>query len=283
MLQTRNAKRPAAGGGALRRETPSTRGCSTKEEALATIDAGPLDALLHPTFDPKPSSRCSATGVSPRRAPPRARSCSPPTRPSQPPSRRRDVILVRPFTEADDVAGFYAAQGILTSEGGKACHAALVARGMARPAVVRRRALEIDLGAKTVARQRHDAVSAGDLIAIDGSTGAVTIDDVPLVARSLESTRTSSACSSGRTRSAGSACAPTPTPPRTPRGARVRRRGHRPVPHRAHVHGRGPPAQDARDDHGRRPRRSGAPRSPSCCRSSRRTSRGCSRRWPACR
>ena len=48
---------------------------------------------------------------------------------------RRDVILVRPFTEADDVAGFHAAAGILTSEGGKASHAALVARGMGRPAV----------------------------------------------------------------------------------------------------------------------------------------------------
>ena len=47
----------------------------------------------------------------------------------------RAVILVRPFTEADDVAGFHAAKGILTSEGGKASHAALVARGMGRPAV----------------------------------------------------------------------------------------------------------------------------------------------------
>ena len=46
------------------------------------------------------------------------------------------MILVRPFTEADDVAGFHAARGILTSEGGKASHAALVARGMGRPAVV---------------------------------------------------------------------------------------------------------------------------------------------------
>ena len=51
----------------------------------------------------------------------------------------REVILVRPFTEADDVAGFHAAQGILTSEGGKASHAALVARGMGRPCVCGRR------------------------------------------------------------------------------------------------------------------------------------------------
>ena len=57
----------------------------------------------------------------------------------------RDVILVRPFTDAEDVAGFHAAKGILTSEGGKASHAALVARGMGRPAVVGADAIAVDL------------------------------------------------------------------------------------------------------------------------------------------
>ena len=56
------------------------------------------------------------------------------------------MILVRPFTEADDVAGFHAAKGILTSEGGKASHAALVARGMGVPAVTGA-AVTIDLEA----------------------------------------------------------------------------------------------------------------------------------------
>ena len=65
----------------------------------------------------------------------------------------RDVILVRPFTEADDVGGFYAAKGILTSEGGKASHAALVARGMGKPCVAGAGALEIDLKAQDRARQ----------------------------------------------------------------------------------------------------------------------------------
>ena len=60
------------------------------------------------------------------------------------------MILVRPFTEADDVAGFHAAAGILTSEGGKASHAALVARGMGRPAVTGAGDLEIDLHAHEV-------------------------------------------------------------------------------------------------------------------------------------
>ena len=60
------------------------------------------------------------------------------------------MILVRPFTEADDVAGFHAAKGILTSKGGKASHAALVARGMGKPCVAGAAALEIDLQAKTM-------------------------------------------------------------------------------------------------------------------------------------
>ena len=92
----------------------------------------------------------------------------------------RAVILVRPFTEADDVAGFHAARGILTSEGGKASHAALVARGMGRPAVTGAAALDVDLHAGEV-RIGERVLRAGDLIAIDGTTGAVTTDDVPLV------------------------------------------------------------------------------------------------------
>ena len=111
MLQTRNAKRPAqaavrfavdavdeglldARGGAARRSTPSA-----------------LDALLHPAFDPTPSSRCS----------PRACNASPGAAKGEivftaddavaAAEDGRDVILVRPFTEADDVAGFHAAQG----------------------------------------------------------------------------------------------------------------------------------------------------------------------------
>ena len=81
-----------------------------------------------------------------------------------------DVILVRPFTEADDVAGFHAARGILTSEGGKASHAALVARGMGVPAVTGASAMEIDLAAE-VARINGTVLKTGDRIAIDGTTG----------------------------------------------------------------------------------------------------------------
>src|SRR5205823_7035650 len=88
------------------------------------------------------------------------------------------VVLVRPSTNADDVAGFHAAKGILTSEGGKASHAALVARGMGRPAVVGVEALTIDLKAKTVTVD-GTVIHEGDRIAIDGSKGCVSTEDVP--------------------------------------------------------------------------------------------------------
>jgi pyruvate, orthophosphate dikinase len=89
-------------------------------------------------------------------------------------------VLVRPSTEAEDIAGFHAARGIVTSEGGKASHAALVARGMGVPAVTGAAALEIDVAARCV-RVGESVLQEGDLIAIDGSTGAITTADVPLV------------------------------------------------------------------------------------------------------
>ena len=77
------------------------------------------------------------------------------------------------------MAGFHAAKGILTAEGGKASHAALVARGMGKPCVSGAAALEIDLHAKTLS-VNGTQLGEGDMIAIDGSAGVVTADDVPL-------------------------------------------------------------------------------------------------------
>ena len=159
------------------------------------------------------------------------------------------MVLVRPFTEAEDVGGFFAAKGILTSEGGKASHAALVARGMGRPAVTGASDLEIDLGSREV-RVNGTTLHEGDSIAIDGTSGVVTVDDVPLVDPEVDDNfqkvlewcrRDPQARRAHQRRHAGG----------RREGTRVRRRGDRPVPHRAHVHGRRPPAEDARDDHGR--------------------------------
>ena len=94
----------------------------------------------------------------------------------------REVVLVRSFTEAEDVGGFHAAKGVLTSEGGKASHAALVARGMGVPAVTGAGSLEIDEEAGEVRLGGEVVLRAGDRVAIDGSAGAITAADVPLVA-----------------------------------------------------------------------------------------------------
>ena len=179
LLQTRNAKRPAQAAVRFACDAVDEE-LLTPAQAIDTIDAGGLDALLHPTFDPAADFEVLAEGVSASPGAAKGEVVFTAAEAVEAAGAGRDVILVRPFTEADDVAGFHAARGILTSEGGKASHAALVARGMGRPAVVGAGALTIDLEAKTVSVD-GTVVHAGDRIAIDGTRGCVTLDDVPLV------------------------------------------------------------------------------------------------------
>ncbi|HTX47132.1 MAG TPA: pyruvate, phosphate dikinase [Solirubrobacteraceae bacterium] len=184
MLQTRNAKRPAQAAVRFAVDAVS-EGLLTREQALATIDADRLDALLHPTFDPDAEYTVLVRGVA--ASPGAAKGTIVFTADDAVEARRQGLraILVRPFTEAEDVAGFHAAAGILTSEGGKASHAALVARGMGRPAVTGAAELEIDVHAGEI-RVNGTVLHEGDQIAIDGSNGAVTTDDVPLVEASMD-------------------------------------------------------------------------------------------------
>ena len=185
MLQTRSAVRPAQA--AVRFVVDAVQeGLMTTAEAIATIDAGALEALLHPTFAPDARFDSIAVGVA--ASPGAAKGEIVFTAPDavKAAEEGRAVILVRPFTEADDVAGFHAAKGILTSEGGKASHAALVARGMGRPAVTGAADLDVDLQAREV-HVGDRVLREGDLIAIDGSTGQITLDDVPLVTPGVDS------------------------------------------------------------------------------------------------
>jgi pyruvate, orthophosphate dikinase len=178
MLQTRNAKRPAQA--AVRFAVDAVdEGLLTREEAIRTIDPSSLDALLHPTFDRSDGYEVLAQGVA---ASPGAAagqivfSAADAVSEAQ---AGKDVILVRPFTEADDVAGFHAAKGILTSEGGKASHAALVARGMGVPAVTGAHiAIDLEAGQLTIDGRTF---KAGDEIAIDGSEGAVVEPGAKLI------------------------------------------------------------------------------------------------------
>ncbi len=183
MLQTRNAKRPAQAAVRFAVDAVS-EGLLTREEAMATIDASSLDALLHPTFDRSDGYEVLAQGVaaSPGAAVGEIVFTAPEAVSEA--AAGKDVILVRPFTEADDVAGFNAARGILTSEGGKASHAALVARGMGVPAVTGA-ALAIDLDAGEL-RIDGQVFKAGDRIGIDGSEGTVVEAGAKLVQPELD-------------------------------------------------------------------------------------------------
>jgi pyruvate,orthophosphate dikinase len=178
MLQTRNAKRPAQAAVRFAVDAES-EALLTKGDAIRTIDANALDALMHPTFDRGEGYTVLAEGVA---ASPGAAigelvfSASDALAAA---ADGRSVILARPFTEAEDVAGFHAAKGILTSEGGKASHAALVARGMGVPAVTGAH-LAIDVGAGEL-RIDGRVFHAGDAIGIDGSDGKDVEDGATLI------------------------------------------------------------------------------------------------------
>jgi pyruvate,orthophosphate dikinase len=181
MLQTRNAKRPAQA--AVRFAVDAVgEGLLTREEALMTIDAAVLETLLSPMFDPASDYDVAATGIG--ASPGGAKGAIVFTAADAVAAKAdgRDVLLVRPFTDAGDVAGFAAARGILTSTGGKASHAALVARGMGRPAVTGAATVVIDLAARTLRFPDGREVAEGEYLAINGTTGEITVDDVPVIA-----------------------------------------------------------------------------------------------------
>jgi len=179
LLQTRSAKRPPQAAVRFARDAVAD-GLLSRERALMTIDADALEALLHPIFDPDHEFRVLTTGVAASPGAARGAIVLSAAEAVRRAGDGEDVILVRPFTEADDVAGFNAARGILTAQGGKASHAALVARGMGRPCVAGASEVKVDADAGVV-RIGEVELAEGDRIAIDGTTGKVTDDDVPLI------------------------------------------------------------------------------------------------------
>ena len=136
----------------------------------------------------------------------------------------------------------------MTAHGGMTSHAAVVARGMGKPCVAGVEAARIDQKNRTLTIG-DVVVREGDVITIDGGTGELILGAVPLVAAVVsEDFLTIGAWADERRRLRVRANADTPEDAERARG--LRRRGHRPLPHRAHVHGRGAPARRARDDHG---------------------------------
>src|SRR5437868_13546448 len=144
LLQTRSAKRTAAA--ALKAAVEMVdEGLISREEAVARIDPGQLDQLLHPMIDPKAERDVAARGLN---ASPGAASGAVVLDADSAEERGlagESVILVRWETTPDDIHGLIQAQGIVTAHGGMTSHAAVVARGMGKPCVAGCEGLTIDL------------------------------------------------------------------------------------------------------------------------------------------
>src|SRR5215216_1642349 len=179
LLQTRSAKRTAAA--ALKAAVDMVdEGLITREKAVARIDPGQLDQLLHPRIDPEAAYEVVATGLN---ASPGAASGGIVFDADTAEDKGKNgtaVILVRWETTPDDIHGMIAARGILTAHGGMTSHAAVVARGMGKPCVAGCEALSVDAKAKTASLNGHK-LAEGDVITIDGGTGEVIIGEVRLI------------------------------------------------------------------------------------------------------
>jgi pyruvate,orthophosphate dikinase len=180
LLQTRSAKRTAAA--AVKAAVDmADEGLISREDAVARIDPAQLDQLLHPMIDPTAEWEVATKGLN---ASPGA-ACGAIVLDADAAEQRgkagESVILVRWETTPDDIHGLIQAAGILTAHGGMTSHAAVVARGMGKPCVAGCEGLSIDLDARTITVGDR-TLSEGDLLTIDGGTGAVIVGEVPLVA-----------------------------------------------------------------------------------------------------
>ncbi|WNG37208.1 pyruvate, phosphate dikinase [Archangium violaceum] len=178
MLQTRDAKRTAQAAVRIAVELAGER-LINRKEAVLRVKPEQIDFFLHPQFAPadKKAARergdLLATGlnVSPGAAS-GVVAFDADTAERWSKEDKKAVIMVRPETKPDDVHGMLAAQGILTSRGGRTSHAALVARQFGKPAVVGVSAMEVDCEKRqlTVAGR---VLREGDTVSIDGTTGEV--------------------------------------------------------------------------------------------------------------
>lgn len=178
ILQTRAGKRTAQAAVKIAVDMVG-EGLITKEEAVGRVNPEQLDTLLHKTVDPNTKEEAIAKGVA---ASPGAAvgkvvfSADDAVEMAQ---AGEDVILVRKETSPDDIHGMAAAKGFLTSRGGKTSHAAVVARGMGKPAVTGCEAVVVDEERGEFSVNGH-VLKRGDVITIDGSHGKVFLGEIEL-------------------------------------------------------------------------------------------------------
>jgi pyruvate, orthophosphate dikinase len=179
MLQTRVGKRTAAA--AFRIATSLVdEGVINLDEALQRVTGDQLAQLMFPHFDTDAEKTLLTKGIA---ASPGAASGKVVFTADDAVTASESgdkVILVRRETNPDDLHGMIAAQGILTSRGGKTSHAAVVARGMGKTCVCGAEELEVDTRAKRIT-VNGTTVGEGDVISIDGTSGEVLLGEVPVV------------------------------------------------------------------------------------------------------
>jgi pyruvate,orthophosphate dikinase len=179
MLQTRTGKRTAQAAVQIATDMVE-EGLIDEEEAVARIDPAQFEQLLHKQVDPNVRERPIARGLA---ASPGAAAGRVVFKVEDAVRARRDgmpVILVRPETTPEDIAGMVAAEGVLTSRGGKTSHAAVVSRGMGKPCIVGAEEVKIDMDGESFT-VKDVLVKKGEVVTIDGSTGNIYLGKVAMV------------------------------------------------------------------------------------------------------
>ncbi|MCF8884266.1 MAG: pyruvate, phosphate dikinase [Nitrososphaerota archaeon] len=179
LLQTRNGKRTAQAAVKIAVDMVN-EGLITKEEAIARIDPNDLNQLLHPRIDPNVKAKPIARGLNASPGAATGKVVFTADEATELAAKGEKIILVRPETKPEDIHGIIAAQGILTSRGGMTSHAAVVARGMGKPAVVGAEMIKIDLE-KEIFTVNGVQVKKYDVITIDGTTGNVYLGAIPTI------------------------------------------------------------------------------------------------------
>ncbi|MFF5478182.1 pyruvate, phosphate dikinase [Streptomyces sp. NPDC012935] len=180
MLQTRVGKRTA--GAAFRIATQLVdQGLIDEAEALQRVNGAQLAQLMFPKFDDDAKVEQVGRGIAASPGAAVGKAVFDSYTAVKWSRSGEKVILVRRETNPDDLDGMIAAEGILTSRGGKTSHAAVVARGMGKTCVCGAEELEVDTKRRRMTVPGGHVVEEGDVISIDGSSGKVYLGEVPVV------------------------------------------------------------------------------------------------------
>ncbi len=177
LLQTRTGKRTSAAAVRIATEMVD-EGMIEQRDAVLRVPADQLDQLLHPVIDPSVRAEPIATGLPASPGAASGRAVFSADEAVRRAAAGDAVILVREETTPEDFHGLVAARAVLTSRGGMTSHAAVVARGMGKCAVVGCHEMVVDASGRSC-RMNDKRVSEGDWITLDGATGKVYLGDLP--------------------------------------------------------------------------------------------------------